>query len=101
MKVSTNTVGRTLYLYPIGELDHHGAKDAVNAIESKIDIELPQNCVLVMSGISFMDSSGIAVILKAKRRAEESGSTFSVRDIPPQPMKILRAAGIARLVNIK
>ncbi len=91
----------TLYLYPVGELDHHGAKGAISAIESKIDIELPQCCIMNMSGVSFMDSSGIAVILKAKRRADETGCSFYLASVPPQPMKIISTAGIGKLVNIK
>lgn len=50
-----------------GELDHHSAEKALREAEGIIDRYLPKNCILDLSGLSFMDSSGIAVILRIHR----------------------------------
>jgi len=100
LKVSASTEGKTLYLYPIGELDHHGAKSIMSRIEEKIDAFLPRDCIFDMSGLSFMDSSGIAVILKSYKRVNSLGGRLFVENVPKQPMKVLDTSGIDRIIKI-
>ena len=100
MKVSANFDNKILYLYPTGDLDHHGAKKAMNTIESRIDLTLPKSCILDMQYVTFMDSSGIAVILKTLRLVSEAGGKLTVENVPPQAMRVIDAAGIDRLVQI-
>ena len=100
MKVSANFNDKTLYLYPTGELDHHGAKKAMLSIESRIDLTLPRECVLDLRHITFMDSSGIAVILKTHRLVNEAGGRLTVENVPAQAMRVIDAAGIDRIVPI-
>ncbi len=92
--------GRLRFLFR-GELDHHGAKGAIRRIEKEIDLRLPGACVLDLGGLSFMDSSGIAVILRARRRMDELGGTLAVENVPPQPQKVLQAAKLDRIVTIR
>jgi len=84
-----------------GELDHHAARGAVRDIERAIDSHLPSACVLSLGGLTFMDSSGIAVIIKTHRRATEIGATLRVADVGAQPRKVLSAAGLERIVEIE
>ena len=100
MKVSASSEDKTLYLYPIGELDHHGAKKAMAAIESRIDISMPRECRLDLRHVTFMDSSGIAVILKTQRLVNEAGGRLKVENIPSQAMRVIDAAGIDIIVDI-
>ena len=100
MKVSANFDNKTLYLYPTGDLDHHGAKKAMSAIESRIDLTLPRECILDMRYVTFMDSSGIAVILKTLRLVNEAGGRLTVENVPAQAMRVIDAAGIDRIVRI-
>ena len=72
----------------------------MSAIESRIDVNMPRDRVLDMGGVTFMDSSGIAVIIKTLRRTTEIGGKFKVTNVAPQPMKVIDAAGICRLVDI-
>lgn len=100
MTVRTSLDGRKLSLYLSGELDHHAARAAMREIEEKIDILLPRDCVIDMSGLTFMDSSGIAVVLKTHRRMNEIGGRIWVENVPKQPMKVLDASGIERIIKI-
>ena len=56
--------------------------------------------MLDFSGVSFMDSSGIAIVIHTLRAMEELGGEVWLANIPPQPMKVLRAAGIEKLVRL-
>ena len=83
-----------------GELDHHAARAAVRAIEENIDEHLPAGLILDLARLSFMDSSGIAVIIKAFKRMNELGGGVCVENVQKQPIKVLDAAGVGRLIKI-
>lgn len=84
-----------------GEIDHHGAKKILEELGRKIDLYLPRVCVLDLKAVTFMDSSGIAVIINALRRMKELDGQVRVKNVPPQPMKVLKTAGIQRIVSVE
>ena len=84
-----------------GELDHHGAREAMRAIDGLIDEYLPRDAVLDMSGLTFMDSSGIALILKVERRMRENGGRAFVANPAKQPLRVIDASGIDRMIPIR
>ena len=51
--------------------------------------------------VTFMDSSGIAVVIHALRQMAQLGGRLQLQSIAEQPMKVLRAAGIEKIVEIK
>ena len=88
----------TVYLH--GELDHHAVRESMSVIERLLDEYLPRDCVLDFSDLKFMDSSGIALILKLYRRMQGQGGKAWVENAAPQPMRVIDASGIERLVRI-
>ena len=100
MKINTTFGDGKLHIFLEGELDHHAAKKVMRAIEENIDANLPRDCILDMKRLTFMDSSGIAVILKTHRRMNETGGRMSVENAPKQPMRVIDAAKIDRIVRI-
>ena len=101
MEINAKSVDRNLLLELKGELDHHGARGALKEVEFAIDAALPRMLVLDLSGITFMDSSGIALILRAQQRMQLLDGSLQVRNVPHQARKVLEAASISRFVNIK
>lgn len=101
MEVKAKSGERKLLLELKGELDHHGAKDVMLRLERELDMALPLQLVLDFGGVSFMDSSGLAVVLRAQRRMAALGGSVAVQRVPPQPRKVFDAAGISRLVAIR
>ena len=83
-----------------GELDHHEARKVVAYIEENIDANLPREAVLDFKDLSFMDSSGIAVVLKTYRRMKEVGGKLRVENAAKQPRRVLDASGVERIVKI-
>lgn len=84
-----------------GDIDHHSAKDTMRIIGNKIDLYLPMVCVLDFRDVTFMDSSGIAIVIHAIRRMRELRGVVRVENVPPQPMKVLKASGMERIVVIE
>lgn len=83
-----------------GEIDHHSARQIIEQLGEKIDQYLPSNCILDFQGVTFMDSSGIAVVLNTRRRMAELGGTVCLQNVAQQPMKVLTAAGIEKIAKI-
>ena len=84
-----------------GEIDHHRAGALMQELETQLDLESPRSVELDLGGVSFMDSSGIAVVISAMRHMREIGGKLTLRDVPAQPMKVLRASGIEKIVQIE
>ncbi len=101
MEIREKTVDRNLLLELSGELDHHAARKAMEEMEMAIDAAVPLKLVLDLGGVTFMDSSGIALLLRARRRMEALGGNLMVCHVPDQARRVLDAAGINRLITIR
>lgn len=84
-----------------GEIDHHCAKAYIEAISAKIEAYTPDVCILDFRDVTFVDSSGIAVVINALRYMAQIEGQLLLSGISPQPMRVFRASGIDKLVEIK
>ena len=84
-----------------GEIDHHSAKDTMRVVGNKIDLYLPVVCVLDFRDVTFVDSSGIAVVINALRSMTQIEGKLLLTGISPQPMRVFRASGLDKLVEIR
>ena len=84
-----------------GEIDHHCAKEYIAGITAKIEAYTPHLCILDFEGVTFMDSSGIAVAINGLRCMSRMGGTLMLTGLRQQPMKVFRASGIDKLIEIK
>ena len=101
MEMQATSADRNLLLEFRGELDHHGARNALRELEMAVDAALPKVLALDMSGITFMDSPGIALILRAQQRMQLLDGSILVCNVPAQARRVFDAAGTGRLVTIK
>ena len=84
-----------------GEIDHHCARSYISCISAKIEAYTPEICILDFRDVTFMDSSGIAVVINALRVMTQIRGSLVLSNLAPQPMKVFRASGIDKLVEIK
>ncbi len=84
-----------------GEIDHHCAKAYIRAIAAKIEAYTPDICILDFRDVSFVDSSGIAVVINALRSMSQIEGKLLLTGMAPQPLRVFRASGIDKLVDIK
>ena len=73
MAVAYTIQNRALTVSLSGELDHHRVKGVIRELEGEIDRLLPQQLVVDCAGVTFMDSAGIAILLRLWQRMEELG----------------------------
>ena len=84
-----------------GEIDHHCAREYIQAIAAKIEAYTPEVCILDFQEVTFVDSSGIAVVINALRNMSQLGGKLLLSGLGQQPMRVFRASGIDKLVEIK
>ena len=84
-----------------GEIDPHCAKAYIQIINAKIEAYMPEVCVLDFRDVTFVDSSGIAVVINALRNMSQIEGKLLLSGISPQPMRVFRASGIDKLVEIR
>ena len=84
-----------------GEIDHHCAKEYINLISAKIEAYTPDICVLDFRDVSFVDSSGIAVVINALRNMTQIEGRLQLTGLGSQPMRVFRASGIDKLVEMR
>ncbi len=100
MEMKYRAENRQLTIRLSGELDHHAAKDLMDSIDRLLEQNLPVKTFLDLEGLTFMDSSGIAVVLRAKRRMEALSGSLVVINIPRQAARVLETAGLNRYVEL-
>jgi len=101
MRLTSYLQNRELTIALTGEIDHHCAKEYINSISAKIEAYAPIKCILDFQDVTFMDSSGIAVVINAMRNMSKISGRLVVSGLGSQPSKVLRASGIHKLVEIK
>lgn len=101
MDMTAKSENRKLELVLKGELDHHGAKGLLLEMDREIERHVPMLLVLDFSAVTFMDSAGIAVVLRGWQRMRELGGNVTLRHVAPQPKKVFEAAGIGRMMTIE
>ena len=84
-----------------GEIDHHCAKNYIQSIAGKIEAYTPEVCILDFQDVTFVDSSGIAVVINALRCMSQIDGKLELANISEQPMRVFRASGIDKLVEMK
>ncbi len=63
-----------------GELDHHHAKEIREAIDFAVREQYPPVLILDFKQVSFMDSSGIGLIMGRSRLLEEYGGVLEIHN---------------------
>ena len=85
----------------IGEIDHHSAVNVRSDIDELIFDIRPKKVVLDLSEISFMDSSGLGLIMGRYALIKDFEGTLSLRAPTVAVMKILTLAGMERMIKIE
>jgi len=80
-----------------GEIDHHTASTMREAIDANVKKLMPKTLFLDFSGISFMDSSGIGLVMGRYKLMKEHGGEVKVINTPPAINRVMRLAGLEKL----
>lgn len=98
--VSCRKSGDQLIIEITGDIDHHSAKYIREEIDRAIIAARCRVAVMELSGVDFMDSSGLGLILGRYTRMREIGGVLKLSNPSPQTVKILALAGADKLIPI-
>ncbi len=93
--------GSELTVRITGEIDHHSARVIRRKIDESLYYYRPKTVALDLSEVSFMDSSGLGLILGRFTLARELGGVLRIVDPSENVSKVLDLAGTGRLVTIE
>ena len=100
MTIHSDYAGGRLTAYLSGELDQHEARVAIERLDELLDAHLPRDLVLDLSELRFMDSSGIALMIRLSRRMKATGGRMWIENPAQQPKRVIDASGIDRLIPV-
>ena len=89
----------TLTVSLTGELDHHGAAASRKAIDGLILDQQPKKVVLELKSVHFCDSSGLGLLMGRYKTALSIGAVLTVKDPSPPVTRIMRLAGLDKLIK--
>ena len=96
--VNENNV-MTVYL--TGEIDHHTARGIREHTDTMLVKRRPERLVLDFSGVSFMDSSGVGLVMGRYKTAAALNCSTVVRGLRPRDRKIMEMSGLKKLVTFQ
>lgn len=99
MKIDYKCENGQVSINLIGELGNFEARQAMAEIEKILVVHRSQDVILDMSGITFMDSSGIAVVMKIFKTTKDK-RMFNVVNVPNLALKIFSASGVNKFVSL-
>ena len=91
MNVTIESSGTVVIAYLIGEIDHHTAGNVREKIDNTLMFKKPNTLILDFKNVSFMDSSGIGLVM---------GRYRLLKSINPSS-QIMELAGLSSIAKIK
>lgn len=101
MPVVIDTEENTVIARLSGEIDHHSAKELRSNIDLAIERHSPRTLILDFDGVTFMDSSGIGLVMGRYKAVKLCGGCIIIENTGSQIKKVMRLAGLDRLAVIK
>jgi len=100
VEIDYSIVKDTMILRLKGELDHAVAEKFRTEVDSLLQKMAPQNLLLDMGGVSFIDSSGLGIILGRYRQLQARQGRMAITRAQPQVRRILELSGLMRVMGI-
>lgn len=101
MPVAIEYLDETLLASLSGEIDHHSARGIREQVDEAISRAIPQKLIMDFAHVTFMDSSGIGLLMGRYKQMSVYGGAVWVTGLNTQQKKVMRLAGLDRLVHFE
>ncbi len=101
MPVNIKTNNDVLVAFIKGEIDHHTSpliRDLID--DAVVSTEKAKRVILNFSEVTFMDSSGVGLVMGRYRLCSQLGKTLSVTDLSERDYFIMKMSGIEKIAEI-
>ena len=101
MQLEKNRRGRELRVVLSGELDHHNAEKLKIGADKIIQSRNIRSIVFDFGKTSFMDSSGIGMIVGRYKLISMLGGKLVMRNVKENLQKILDMSGVTKIIPLE
>lgn len=101
MQLETRVKGDTLIVKVFGELDLLVADEFRKTLDRHLQANPVKNLLLDLKGVSFLDSSGLGVILGRYKRLSRSGGRVAITGVQPAVRRVLELGGVTSLMCVR
>ncbi len=100
MKIRFEKVKNCLVVYPEGEIDHHTSEKIRHEVDEQFKASLAKNIVFDFNNITFMDSSGIGMLIGRYKSAHMMGGKIAVTGVSSDLKRIFSLSGLGRIIKL-
>ncbi|OEH93591.1 anti-sigma F factor antagonist [Bacillus solimangrovi] len=99
LSIELETKNDVLLVRLQGELDHHTSEQLREEIQAVLEERKIQHLILNMESLTFMDSSGLGVILGRYKQIQSQGGRMLVCSISPSVQRLFEMSGIFKIIQ--
>lgn len=98
MQIKITRKGTTLVVSVSGELDHHSAEYMRQKVDGEIIKSSTKDVIFDLSKVTFMDSSGIGVIIGRYKNIQKLNGKTALLGLNDQIKRIFDMAGLLKVI---
>jgi anti-anti-sigma factor len=83
-----------------GELDMATAPELTETLSRLVE-EGPNEIILDLSNLAFIDSAGIAVLITTQNQLMAQGRKLMLRSLKPNPLEVFKITGLLEFLNVE
>lgn len=99
MPVDIDIDDTSVTAYISGDVDHHSAGELREKIDRVVEMSYPEVLILDFGGVTFMDSSGIGLVMGRWKLMRDISGKVIIQNAPKYISKVMRMAGIEKLLS--
>lgn len=99
MNLKFNKKEDKLIIELMGELDHHSAEEVRIKIDDKIERENIKKVIMDFSKVTFMDSSGIGVVVGRYKKITTQNGILYITGLKQGVYKVFELSGLFKIIN--
>lgn len=89
-----------LIAYIVGELDHHSAEELRSKIDDRLDRENISKLIMDFSGVTFMDSSGIGVVIGRYKKLSLKKGVICIANVRDSVKRVFELSGMFKIIKL-
>ena len=82
------------------EIDHHSTEKIRRLADNEITRYMPRKVIFDFNKVSFMDSSGIGMIIGRYKTANMLGGVVEMTNVKPSIQKIFEMSGLLKIIPV-
>jgi stage II sporulation protein AA (anti-sigma F factor antagonist) len=99
MELGFRKSGKYMIVSVRGEIDHHYAAEMKEIMDKQFEKSGCRNLVVDFSDVTFMDSSGIGMLIGRYKNVSAAGGRMIAAGVRPDIMRIYEMSGLKKIIE--